>query len=91
MRSAQIHRAATKPETAHQLARRQLQSFAKMLRDACCANAYRQGGYLNNVGEIIDVVLTPRGGTLAITIDSFDEPPVRSILRLKVTTEGETK
>lgn len=78
----------TKPESKRQLAKQQLAAFVKMLKDVCCANAYRQGGYLNRVGLIIDVQLKPRS-TVEITIDSFDEPPVRSILRLKVTMEGD--
>lgn len=76
---------ATKPESKRQLVKRQFQAFAKMLRQIAVTNHYLKTSYLEGVGEIIDVQLRGKGTTLAITIDSFDEPPVRSILRLTVT------
>lgn len=51
-----------------------------MLHDSCVANTFHCG-YLPGVGAIIKVQRF--GNNLHITIDSFDDPPERSILRLK--------
>lgn len=69
-----IHVAARKRVT------RQVKALAKMLQETCCGNTYRYG-YLGDVGEIIGIKRF--GNNIHITIDTFDEPSERSILRLK--------
>lgn len=75
----------TKPNPIHDAARKrvaqQVKAITKMLYESCIVNKFHTEGYLDGVGEIIDV--KRRGNNIHITIDSFDEPPERSILRLK--------
>ncbi len=72
-----IHVAARKRVT------RQVKALTNMLHNHAIANTFHCG-YLAGAGEIISV--RRFGNRIHITIDSFDEPPERSILRLQPVT-----
>ena len=78
-----------KPNHIHVAARkrvaRQVKALFKMLQESCCGNAYHSGYLGSDVGEIIGVKRF--GNNIHITIDSFDDPPERSILILHSTIQ----
>jgi hypothetical protein len=75
----------TKLNPVHAAARKrvacQVKALYGMLRESCCGNTYHSGYLGSDVGEIIGIKRF--GNNIHITIDSFDEPPERSILRLQ--------
>lgn len=74
-------KAPKKPETPRQRDKRLYKAFGKLLEKVCTIE-YGPGSYMHGHGEVIRAEL--RGQILQITIDSFDDPPVRSHLNLKL-------
>ena len=74
----------TKPNpihaAAHKRVARQVKALDNMLRESCCSSTYRSGYLGSDVGEIIGIKRF--GNNIHITIDTFDDPPERSILKL---------
>lgn len=78
-------KATKKTETVKQRDTRLFKAFARMLTKVCTLE-YGPGSYLGSKnGEVIKA--ERRGSIIQITIDSFDEPPIRSHLNLRVSPQ----
>lgn len=75
-----------KPETITKRNRRLFKAVAKMLAKVC-TREYGPGSYLGKHGEIIKAEL--RGSIIQITIDTWDDPPKRHHLNLKLASMNE--
>lgn len=72
-----------KPESPTKRNRRLFKAVAKML-EKVCKREYGPGSYLGKDGEIIMVEL--RKNIIQITIDTWDDPPERHHLNLKLAS-----